>query len=101
MHTTEAIDCEQQQQPPSSPLLHGSTTPPKLTAAVSSTSSPPKPLPSPFSIASQQQPAGEQHAAVKPTALLRPLTPAHADQACSAVLGHQGHRGTVPVDDLR
>ena len=52
-------------------------------------------------IASQQQPAGEQHAAVKPTALLRPLTPAHADQACSAVLGHQGHRGTVLVDDLR
>ena len=83
------------------PCTHACTPQKPLTAAISSTSSPPKPLPSPFSIASQQQPAGEQHAAVKPTALLRPLTPAHADQACSAVLGHQGHRGTVLVDDLR
>ena len=51
-----------------------------------------------FSFFHRKPPAASRRAACRrePTALLRPLTPAHANQACSAVA--PSHRGTVLVD---
>ena len=83
---------------PSSPLLHH-TTEANRSCILHFFSS----QATAFSFFHRKPAAASRRAACRrePTALLRPLTPAHADQACSAVLGHQGHRGTVLVDDLR